>query len=687
MAKEKDRSIEEYRRKRDFERTPEPPPKLVKRPGEPIFVVHRHDASRLHYDLRVEVDGVLRSWAVPKGFSYDPKEKHLAIRTEDHPIEYEDFHGVIPKGQYGAGSMTIWDRGRYRLVHLDGWQDADDKGEVKLVLYGRRLRGEWHLVRTKQGDNTWLLFKSKDRYAGENRDSALGIDLKAAEEGPLPKRVTRMEAGESAEPFSDPEWFFEAEFEGKRAVVRKEGDKVRLVGLKKQPAEVLAAFEAVRAENAIFDGVLVAAGEDGRPSIELLERGLAGEEGIGLVYYASDLLYFDEFDLRSLPLVERKRALRAVLPKSPALLFLDHVPGNGEELAAAVAAAGLGALRARRKSAPWSGGASADWKHIPVSAESHREKRSVAEALSDSREERGIARRRVKLTNLDKVYWPAEGYTKGDLIAYYESVADVLLPYLADRPVHMNRYPDGIDGKNFYQRQAKEDTPDWVRKVMIASDSKGEEQRQLICDDRDTLLWLANQGSIDLHPWLSRAAALEEPDWCVIDLDPKLAPFRHVVRIAREVGMILRGIGLRPLLKTSGKTGLHVYVPLEPGYTYEHSRMFAEGVSRLVARDLSDIATVERNIPSREGKVYVDFGQNRRSQTVVPPYVPRPIAGGSVSAPLDWDELTGDLHPSLFTIQTMPARLAELGDLFAPALEDRQNLLPAAAKLEEYLGR
>ncbi len=679
--KDQDRSIEEYRRKRDFSRTPEPPPASARREGEPVFVVHRHDASRLHYDLRVEVGGVLRSWAVPKGFSYDPKEKHLAIRTEDHPIEYEDFHGVIPKGQYGAGTMTIWDRGRYRLVQLADWQEADERGEVKLVLYGRRLRGEWHLVRTKQEPGSWLLFKSRDRYAGPAQDSAVGIDLARAVERALPTRLALMEPGGAREPFSDPAWLFEAVFAGRRALARKRGDAALLVGVARAPDEVLAALAQVRAEDALLDGLLVAPDDAGRPSLERLEARLSGAAEHALVYYAWDLLHFDDFDLRPLPLVERKRALRSVVVESRTLLFLDHVPGEGLELARAAQAAGLGALQARRADAPWSAGPSPDWLALALDG-------APAAPEPAPRARRRAARadgRRVRLSNLEKVYWPAEGFTKGDLIGWYERVADLLLPYLADRPVHMNRFPDGIDGKSFYQREAKEDTPEWVRTVLVASEHRGAELRQIVCQDRDTLLWLANQGSIDLHPWLSRAGSLDAPDWCVIDLDPKLAPFAHVIAIARRTGELLHAIGLRPLLKTSGKTGLHVYVPLAPGYTYEQSRLFAEGVARAVVRELPDIATVERTIPGREGKVYVDFGQNRRSQTVVPPYSVRPVRGATVSAPLAWDELTDDLTPARFTIQTMVPRLAERGDLFRPALDDPQDLLPAAEALERTL--
>jgi bifunctional non-homologous end joining protein LigD len=641
--------------------------------------VHRHEARRLHYDLRLERGGVLLSWAVPKGFSYDPADKHLAVRTEDHPLEYESFSGVIPKGEYGAGTMTIWDRGR--CIFLNGEQGVE-QGELKLVLAGRRLRGEWHLVRTKQGPNTWLIFKSRDRYSGVRRDSVLGCDLARAREAPFPARLRPMECGRTVEPFSDPDWLFEAEFAGRRALAKKRGEEVGLPGLRAQPAGVLADLRAIRAENALLDGVLIALDADERPSRALLDERLR-QGGEGVLYHVFDLLYFEEYDLRALPTLERKGALRALLPPLARVLFTDHVLGRGLELVEAVRAAGLPGVIAKRAQAPYRAGPSPDWRRVAV-APGTPERVPVSRALARQKEERAPAR--VSFTNLDKVFWPAEGFTKGDLIAYYEAVADTLLPYLRDRPIHLNRFPDGIEGKSFYQKEAKEGTPDWVPTVEIASKRrKGKALRYMLCNDRDTLLYLVNLGSIDLHPWMSRVQSQDSPDWAVIDLDPKQAPFADVIRIAREVGRLLRGIGLAPLLKTSGASGLHVFVGLRPGYSYQQSELFCESVARIVARDLPEIATVERSLSERGGKVYIDFGQNRKGQTVVPPYVVRPVRGATVSTPLEWDELEGDLSPAHFTIQNVPERLARLGDLYRPLLDAPQDLAAVLPALEEYL--
>ena len=683
QAKEpgKGKSIQDYTAKRNFGRTPEPAPgDDATRGDNPVYVVHRHDASRLHFDLRLEMEGVLRSWAIPKGFSYDPDDKHLAVRTEDHPIEYEHFDGVIPKGEYGAGTMTIWDRGWYEVVKADSGPEAVESGEVKVILHGRKLRGEWHLVKTKQAEDTWLLFKSRDRYAGNGRDTALGIDLGAAAEAPLPAEVSIMLAGEEAEPFSDPNWLFEMEFEGRRALCEKRGDEISFRGVDAKLGPVASELIKARATDALFDGVLVKPDEHDRPSRALLDAALAAGENDGVVFYAFDLLYFDSFDLRGLPLVDRKGALRAVLQPGERALFVDHVPGNGERLIEAVQAAGLPGVIAKRAAAPYTVGPSPDWRRLPTGGVG-----TSADVASALRGQGGRAKSdRLKLTNLEKVYWPAEGFTKGDLITYYDAIAETILPYLRDRPTHMNRFPDGIEGKSFYQKDTKDQFPDWIDVEDVSSSSReGDPLRMPVLQDRDSLLFMINLGSIDMHPWLSRRGSLLTPDFAVIDLDPKGAPFGDVKEIARVVGALLFDIGLRPLLKTSGSTGLHIYIPLlEATYTYDQACMFCEMVARVVARDLRDIATVERAVGNREGKVYIDFLQNRRGQTLVPPYSVRPVRGATVSAPLEWDELTPELALLDHTILTVPRRVEERGDLFALALTDRQDLLPAIEELE-----
>ena len=282
------------------------------------------------------------------------------------------------------------------------------------------------------------------------------------------------------------------------------------------------------------------------------------------------------------------------------------------------------------------------------------------------------------------MYWPDQGYTKGDLVSYYDRVANWILPYLEDRPLHLYRWPDGIRGKSFYQKQLPEDILNQVETVDVSRDGEGP-VFYAMCNDRKTLLTLINTGSIDLHPWMSHKGSLDSPDWAFIDLDPKEAPFSSVIKIARTVGRLLRGVGIEPYLKTSGSTGLHVCIPLQPGYTFDQSRMFSEAVARLVVRDHADIATVERVVSRREGRVYVDFLQNRREQTIVPPYVVRPVEAASVSMPLAWDELETELSVADFTLLNAPARIEKTGDLFRTALTAPQDLGPAIEALGKYL--
>lgn len=682
----------EYRGKRDFNRTPEPSPDPpATRPSDPVFVVHRHEARALHYDLRLEVDGVLWSFAVPKGFSFDPKEKRLAVRTEDHPIEYEHFDGVIPKGQYGAGTMVIWDRGTLRFVVEPDPRKAVAKGEIKVILSGRKLRGEWHLVKTNQGPKTWLLFKSKDRYAGPDRETVLGVDLASAKASPMPTDPAPMRPGEERAPFSHPEWVFEMSFAGLRAFAEKRGDAIQIRSADAGASSGAAPIEvqeklahdlrSLRAEDALLDGVLIALDERGRPSPAALRAALDRTTKATVFYYAFDLLHFDGFDLRTLPLVDRKGALRALLGETGSLQFVDHVAGNGEILAKAVATAGLPMMIAKRARSSYHAGEHPDW--VKAKVDTAPVVKDVAEALSSSR--RTLHRQRVKFTNLSKVYWPEEGFTKGDLIRYYEEIADHLLPYLRDRPVHMNRFPDGIHGKNFYQRHATETTPSWMKTVPIHSDTNDEEKNYILCEDRDSLLALINQGSIDLHPWMSRHQDFEHPDYAVLDLDPKGAPFAHVVRIAKVAGRLFRGIGLNPALKTSGKTGLHIVLGLPPIFTYEQVRLFLEGVARVIARELPEIATVERVVHHRGGKVYLDYLQNGKGQTVVPPYVARPARGATVSTPLHWDELETELDPSVFHLLTVPARVRQHGDLFQSVLNEPGDMIAAAGRLSDMV--
>ncbi len=700
MPDKRPKTIAAYEEKRDFGRTPEPPSKTASEVAAPAgrrFVVHRHEARRLHYDLRLEMHGVLRSWAVPRGFCYDPEVKKLAVRTEDHPLAYTHFEGVIPEGEYGGGTMSIWDRGTYQLT--EGGEDQGaagiEAGKLVVHLCGRKLRGSWHMVKTRRGEDEWLLFKGRDRYARQESDRQPFFDLSSAAPWTGEPRPVPVLPDTERDAFTDQDWIFEPQLDGIGVFLGRRGGKVFVEraaeGTRLDLPEILAGAEAVRAEEFLAHGTLVSTDAAERPSLERVEARVAGDLSIPVSLYLNDLLRYEEWDVRNVPLLERKELLSTLLPPESSLLFGEHVAVRGAEFHATCEAAGLPGTIARRGAASYPveptapGGMSgaADCLRIPARRAGARDpSEHLLAGLSRQRAARDSTQP-LRFSNLNKVFWPAHGYTKGDLIRYYDRVAGHLLPYLHERPAHLLRYPDGVEGKAFYQKDLPDHTPEWIVSEDIPSGHRGETIRYLIVSDAAALLYAANLGSIDIHPWLSRRTHRETPDWAVFDLDPGGGPFSDVVRLARAFGKVLRGIGLRPYLKTSGATGLHIYVPLEPIYPYDVVRQFAEAVSTHVAAEHRDIATVERPTSRRGGRVYLDFLQNRRGQTVVPPYAARPVPAASVSTPLDWDELDGDLRPERFTIISLPERLDRLGDLFAGTLHDRQSLLPAIEKFRE----
>jgi bifunctional non-homologous end joining protein LigD len=680
--KKDDLSIESYRAKRDFTKTPEPEPRKRDDSHATSFVIHRHEARRLHYDLRLEMEGVLKSFAVPKGFSYVPEHKHLAVRTEDHPIEYLEFDGVIPKGEYGAGTMTIWDAGRYEMIEgLEG-PKALAEGELKFEMFGARLRGQWHMVKTSQGENDWLLFKHRDRFAHSETEPDFPLDLTRVEPSEFPEFFAPMQPSAQRTPFSNPEWVFELRFAGERLFAEVDEDEVRfrrtdgrILDLKLR--EIERDFSKVRSRRALLDGVLVANDDGGRPDSNVLEQKLREGDSSGTVYYAFDLLYFERWDLRPHPLRDRKSALASILPSLETVLYVDHVSERGEELFEVIEGGGLPGVIAKRAASLYRSGASPDWLELPVSGSEEAPAGSILESLGSAPKAK---RSRVKFKNREKIFWPGEGITKGDLLDYYDGIADVLLPYLRERPLHTLRYPDGIEGNSFYQKDLTGHIPDWIPTAVVREKDRNP-VRYVVCNDRDTLLYLINLASIDLHPWSSRVDDLESPDWAILDLDPSDNDRSKLIRVAQHLGKVLRGAGLRPVVKTSGASGIHIYVPLKRGYTYEQARMFCEAVARMTVREHKKIATVERVVSKREDRVYIDFGQNRKEQTVVPPYIVRPVPGARVSAPLNWDELSSELDPATFTMFTMRERVQRVGDLFRGVLDDPQDLAAAIEAL------
>jgi bifunctional non-homologous end joining protein LigD len=823
--------LDEYRDKRQAGLTPEPfGSSGGSRPR--LFVVQKHAASSLHYDFRLEWQGVLLSWAVPRGPSRDPGIKRLAVQTEDHPVDYADFEGVIPEGNYGAGQVIVWDQGTW--IPKEPMEEGLKKGKLLFELRGHKLRGVWTIFRTKKdGEFTkeWLLVKKPDGWAGEDdwpeesvfsgrlveelkEGSSRAADVDAAladagaEKSPLAIEDAKvMLAQTELTPFSSPDWVYELKYDGFRLLCGKE----KLLYRSGRAAtglfpEVMRSMRSLPFSNVVLDTEVVVLDEEAKPDFQRLQRRAQMRRAseiaratveLPVVCYVFDLLALGDYDLRALPLTERKHLLRMVLPPAGVLRYADHIEEQGKAFHEQAALLGLEGIMAKRADSAYRGGRSDAWLKVPVErrdefaivgwtapkgsreglgalhlaayeggelvylgrvgtgfsdrllkelherlrplqvdeppcigpvprTEGHfwtqpllvadvRYKERTADGLlrqpafmalrEDKKPEECFAPearapldaeepvavdvtedRTFTETNLHKVFWPEQGYTKGDLIAYYRTIAPLMLPYLEDRPVVMTRYPDGIDGKSFYQKDAPEWVPGWLRTERVWSEQTQREIDYFVCDDAESLAFLANLGTIPLHVWSSSATDLAKPDWCILDLDPKGAPFQDVVAIAKAIKRLCDKVEFPAFVKTSGSTGLHILLPLHRMCTYDQSRSLGELIARIIEAELSDIATTARALSKREGKVYIDFGQNAHGQLLVAPYSVRPLPGAPVSAPLRWSEVNDKLTLDKFTIRTMPGRVKRMkDDPLRPVLDLQPDLVEILGRLAELV--
>ncbi len=829
MAERRDR-LETYRAKRRPGATPEPF-SSVSSTDTHLFVVHKHSATRLHFDFRLEWDGVLMSWAVPKGPSYDPNEKRFAAQTEDHPVDYADFEGVIPAGNYGAGEIIVWDRGKW--TPLEDFDEGLRKGKLLFSLDGYKLHGVWTLVRLKNSKTEWLLIKHKDEYSGSPEPpdtsvlSGLSVEelragskragrlrtklekLHAPKDRVDPSKVAIMLAEVADKPFTAEGWLFEIKYDGYRLVASASRHVPQLFYRRGSNAtalfpEIARALGKLPFESIVLDGEVVVNDEQHRPSFQRLQQRAQLSRAYDIeraaiefpaVLHVFDLLGLEDYDLRSLPLVTRKQLLRDVLPTAGPVRYVDHIERRGEDMAVAAERLGLEGIMAKRAGSAYVGRRSPDWLklrfektgdfaivgytapkrgrvgigalHLGVRDDggyryagkvgtgfSDRDLESLRERLepdrsakpsftgtvpagrdhtwvepklvaevrylewtSDGRLRHPVFSRlrndkspeectvqsthelapdppkrieqsvpKVAVSNLGKVFWPDDGYTKGDLIEYYRGVSPWLLTYLHGRPVVMVRYPDGINGKNFFQKDAPPSAPEWLPRKRIWSEGSSRDIDYFICDNEEGLVYLANLGTIPLHVWASRVDSLERPDWCVLDLDPKGAPFGDVVTIARAIRTLCDEIGLPSYPKTSGSTGLHVLIPLGRQLTFDQGRQLGEFLATVIVRRLPDIATVERALPKRKGRVYVDFLQNGHGKLIVAPYSVRPMPGATVSTPLSWSEVKRGLDPAKFTIRTVLTRLKRRkSDPMATVVDESPDLLGAVERLSTIL--
>jgi bifunctional non-homologous end joining protein LigD len=856
-------SLSTYRAKRSADRSPEPVGTVSPIPGR-LFVVNKHDASHLHFDLRIEMDGVLRSWAVPKGPSYDMDDKRLAVKVEDHPIEYGDFEGIIPKGNYGAGGIIVWDRGEW--VPLEDWRVGLEKGKLLFELRGYKLHGKWALVKIKKSERDWLLLKERDAWVAKPGDQFIetsvlsGLTVEEVKAGHTPaarlraalaetnaprarveaRSVELMLADTAEEAFTRDGWLFELKLDGYRLLAAKSGGEALLLTRNGNDytavfPEIARAVKALPLDDCIVDGEVVVLDPQGKPSFSRLQQRGRISSAIDVrraavelpaTLFVFDLLACEGFDLRGLPLAKRKALLMDAIPPSKlgALRALDHIEREGEAFLEQVDALGLEGIIAKKADVPYRGGRTDCWLKIkaertgdfvivgstaPKGSRSHFgalqladmvggtlvyagrvgtgfNDQSLAElrAMLDpairrdppcagpvtapgvaalpssgipdtktttwveplqvcevrfrewtpdgvlrhatflrmrpdksprdcdrqqwgSHADNGVDLRletssdradppaappraptdkSIAFSNLKKIYWPADKFTKGDLVEFYRAASKWMLPYLRERPLVLTRFPDGIDGKSFYQKDAPEFAPQWVRTVPIWSEETEREIKYFVCDDVETLLYVANMGSIPLHIWASRVGSLELADWCVIDLDPKEAPFSDVVRTALVLRELCESIGLPSYVKTTGKTGLHIMLPLGRQCTYAQSRTLGELLARVVLRELDGIATITRHVTKRGDKVYLDYLQNRHGQTIVAPFSVRPLPGATVSMPLMWDEVNQSLDPKAFTIRTALERMERLGtDPVVQVLADKPDLAGVLQRLAARL--
>jgi bifunctional non-homologous end joining protein LigD len=917
-------SLSQYQQKRKFSQTPEPKGKEKPSKGALRFVIQKHDASSVHYDFRLEMEGVLKSWAVPKGPSLNPADRRLAMMVEDHPYDYSTFEGVIPEGNYGAGTVIVWDEGTYEPAEGEGLSKKEQEklllqglhnGSLKIVLHGQKVKGLFNLVRLRKGggDKSWLLIKKEDQFSSDtditrqdqsvktgktlaqvaaahgatlnhpeektkpkttrsaklkvtglvkaatpgkkasankkgNIKSLLGDRFSQVKEAAMPTEVVPMLATLVDDPFDNQGWIYEIKWDGYRTIAYVQQEGVELVSRNLKPftdryAPVGEALKKLKV-NAVLDGEIVAVDQKGLANFQLLQNWMNTPEAT-LQFFVFDILWLDGYDVTTLPLIERKTLLCKLLPQHhPILKYSDHVVGKGHQFFRAALKQGLEGIMAKKASSTYQIGIrTTDWlkikvnqrqeviiagfteprntrkffgalllgayneagqlvyvghtgsgfstqsleaiwsklkplaieacpfhkcprsnmpatwvkpkvvceikftewtkdwiarhpifmglrtdkkarevriekaKNISMMKKATAPKKAAAKksapkktALKNAAPSKASAQKKspvktktsglqlsldessdqtvtvgkqeLSLTNLGKVYWPQEGTRKIDLVNYYLGIAPYILPYMLNRPQSLHRHPNGINAPNFYQKDVKGKVPDWMETYTDFSESTNQNVDYLVCKDEATLVYMANLGCIEMHPWHSRIKSVDYPDWCLIDLDPEDIGFDKVIECAQVVRRVLESIGAVGYCKTSGSTGLHIYIPLGAKYDYDQSRQLAELVVALVHQELPETTSLERNPAKRKNKIYLDFLQNSETQTAAAPYSLRPKPGVPVSTPLHWDEVKPGLTSTTFHIGNIWDRVRSEGDLFTPVLGKGINLQKVLRKLE-----
>jgi len=867
-----------YKKKRSFKDTPEPTG--GKSSASFLhFVVQKHDATRLHYDFRLEMEGVLKSWAVPKGPSLNPQDKRFAMMVEDHPYDYRTFEGIIPKGNYGAGTVIVWDEGTYEALEPGSKKNQEKsllqqlkKGSLKFKLNGSKLKGEFALVKLKNSeDNAWLLIKHKDKFAKETdvtkkdksvisgktiakiaktskntwdsspkkKTAARKVAKKAiqkknpgndGEKAPFPKVISPMLATLVDQPFDEPGWTYEIKWDGYRAIAMINKEKTNLISRNNKSfnEKFYPVYDAIKkwGINAIIDGEVVVLDKKGISNFGALQNWRSEADG-ELFYYVFDIIWLNGYSLKNLPLIRRREILKEILPGIDIIRLSENFETTATEFLATVSAMGMEGIMAKKEDSIYIEDRTREWlkikankrhevviggftqnegssktfssllvgvfdngrldyigkigtgfnektqkeimtkmqklitnkppftempdvdkpsrfrpnppkakatwlkpqlvcevsyteitsdgvmrhpsfeglridkkakdvkkeKAIPVKEVKEKIKTSKytkpvndksRKTLLNPSEETQVKKingHELKFTNLSKIYWPEEKYTKRDMLNYYYQVAPYLLPYLKDRPQSLNRYPNGIYGKSFYQKDITNKAPGWI-KMEPYTTSEGEDKNFLVPEDEESILYMANAGAIEMNPWNSTIHKEDYPDWCLIDLDPtEKNSFEEVIQVAQTTKKVLDEIGVVGYPKTSGSTGIHVYIPLGAKYTYDQCQLFGRIIATQVNNMLPGITSIERLTKQRKNKIYVDFLQNRPKATLAAPYSLRPKPGAPVSMPLYWEEVKKGLTIKKFNIKNAMARIKTEGDIFKPVLGKGVDLKKIMDKL------
>ena len=830
-------SLSLYKKKRNFADTPEPRAIKGSKKSKLSFVIQRHDASHLHYDFRLELEGVLKSWAVPKGPSMIAGEKRLAVMVEDHPLPYGKFYGEIPKGNYGAGTVEIWDKGQYKPLEENDNAEKSllaqlHKGDLKFILNGTHLRGAFALVRMNDGtEKNWLLIKKKDEYALQSFKIETIHSLKSnlnnkvntaktatakiksvkpasVKKASFPSEIPKpMLAKQSGQIMDNATWLYEMKYDGYRVISKINNGKAELYSRNANRYSKI--FQSITDElntineNVILDGEVVIENNKGISDFQLLQNYQSTKQGI-LKYYVFDMIYLNGHAITDFPLLKRKELLEAFFENYnfKNIFNTRYQIGDGKKLFEKLSAKGYEGVIAKEPESTYLAGKRADtWLKIKTTmmqeaiicgytapqnsrqyfgsvilgmysgkilkyigncgtgfteaslkelhadfeklkTSSHsfssvpkmngtkgkpywikpelvcnikflewtqdehmrnpvfmglRKDKEVKEVINESADEKRIASsetekekiitlsgKKIKCTNLNKIYFPGEGYTKGDLINYYQSISKFLLPYLKNRPQSLNRHPNGITGQSFYQKDMDvKQIPAWIKTVKLFSKSNDATIDYLICNDIATLIYMANLGCIEINPWHSTYLKPDEPTYMMLDLDPGEISFVDVVNTALVIKEICDVINISCYCKTSGATGLHIYIPLAAKYNYDDVKIFAEIMATIVNSRLPDTTSIERSTAKRKDKIYIDFLQNRKGQTIAAPYSVRPRAYATVSTPLLWKEVNHQLTPEMFTIKNTEQRLLKTGDLWKPVLQKGVVIAKALKSIEK----